>query len=404
MIDFVVKISPEINRDFCQAVFLEVFEENNFESGGIQFHIELKEKVAFQIVDKQTVFHIPVSLKALRKSGLFSTEVKGDAVLFATLGYRVLHSGKVHFEINYTRLDFDKNHKSIHLGDVNLKEDQLIELLVKHLDSFYAAKTEKILKKRIATDDIVDKIKEFINNSLKDNAILGLEPQFHMSAVELYQPYAIEHDIYISFGIDCEAGIVPERLYRDSEIKFKISEAEDKEFIFPIKILIPYENLCDFILKKLNKMDVGGEMIHAKSCRYKVSNQLQFEIDTEEPIEATGIISGLPVYNERTGDLQIDNLKIKITPRSLLHKITAKFLNKIMEDNLKTLFPIQLNELLEAEMGHLLKDLNSRDPNVKLKIKESRVSQLFFNENGVHSVIEVISPTIFSSSGFKNHI
>ena len=322
---------------------------------------------------KSIHIYLPLHIQLKRPAGLFTVEGSGSINLHLVVDFDI--DSSLRLKAKSDLLSHEWLEKPVlEIGALNIPVETLINMVLKHHESIITAKIDASLKNVSDLNSLLqkglDKAKESINNQ----DLKGNDFEMNLQKVSLVEPIIQDDRVLVKGFLEPRIGINTQKHLEQQEISFEWIEKEvlSEDSTMQIDIELPYDLLKDELKDALQGMEVGGKQFDVRSIDISGGDNLEIQLEINEPIKAQIFVQGIPIYNEIEGQLIIENIDVKVNPANFIYKLTSPIVNKFIEGKMSDFFPLEVNQ----KLGQIVRSKIPSEimiPNGKINVNHKQV-------------------------------
>lgn len=319
---------------------------------------------------KKVDIFLPLKINLKRAAGLFTVEGNGSINLHLAVDFDISENLKLKTKTELVSHEWLEK-PILEIGALNIPVETLVNLVLNHHESIITAKIDSSLKDYSDLNSLLQKGLVDARNKIGALDLKGNRIDVHIDEVALVPPSILDGRITIKGQIDPQISINSMSIRSESEVPFKWIEesaiTDDTDIRIPINL--SYDFMGKEVKRILQGVEVGGKHFDVVSIRISGGEELNIEMEINEPIKAQVFIVGRPIYNEIEGELYMKDLDVKVNPSNFIYKLTAPLVNRFIESKMEEFFPMALN----AKISGLVKE--NLPPEIKLQNANIMVAQ-----------------------------
>lgn len=373
-------------RKFSETLFNEVFNGEHVESGGMKFDVTQIAIADISIEYEKLTAVLPVSIKCKIGIGLLENEISGNASIVVSIKYHIDRKFDITHHTTIREIKWNDD-VFIKITNTNLEFHKLTGLLAQHIDAFYAARVDKNIR-------LLSDIRPYITPTLLRSTDrlnifqqINLRPEVHIKSIIARNIYQMGDSTVLSLLVNAEAAIEDRQSFLPKDFEFLGYADHDPESVFDIKFSTSYETLIPLIKNYIETLDFGGQAAKVRNLSINVTKTHQISLYLSQPIEGSVIITVLPLFDDRTQKLTLEDLKVEVSPSSFLHKMAAPIVQNLIKSGIDSIFPLALDEFVCQKLIESKSKIESDKSSYNFQ--SIKIKQLLFTDKGIISLIKL---------------
>jgi hypothetical protein len=309
--------------------------------------------IDFRIAKEKIFLTLPLDLSLRKGEGIFSVEVSGQIEVPIEIDYSINDS--LHFETKTILGEYKWiNGPIMEVGSLDIPIEKVADLVI----NYYK-------------DDIINSLNKNIQESINNSILQILQAEKLSQLANDYMPEGIKVDVSIqeilmetpeinNKLLDVSALLKPTLSFftdtiphhtPSNKVSFKWIDKALSNTLGYVRLKLGYHFLLDMARNHFNGMEVGGKSLTIVNMGLeKNSDRFSLTMKIDSPIKGEIVADFKPKYNESSGELALDDFTSSIKPESFIYKLGTPILNKIINDRLDAIFPIQVNKILSDQI------------------------------------------------------
>jgi len=393
------KLSQMVSEQYFDVV-------HGLKMGVNGFQVELEAlrllPISVDAKEKSIFLSLPVKFTFYKPEGLFSIEGDGQLKLNIQILIDILENNTFYFNVDIISYDWVESPK-LKLGILNIPIEMIADIVFKKLKEELLLDLEKKLNEKLL---ITDWLYEF-HNKYAYNLAVHKKPDFYLNADLKSLSIGMLRDSaeHIELSLDFESPIFLTDQIRSYKYDFKPTiswKTDDVDLAInslEADIEVSFVGLSKIIQNQLNANEIGGKKFDVESVHIRNTSFFEVTVNLRSPISGACIITGIPEYNDKTGLLTFDRLKVEVIANNFIYKLSSPFIEKIIRNKIEELLPLNVNEILKEQ---LLQLQTAKPAGLDLKIGNVFISNFIVASNAIKGVVGCTEfELIDSKSGFR---
>jgi len=353
------------------------------------FDVKILRKGALNITARKKSIYLDLQLdiSIQKPNGLFSIEANGTILLNITCTADI--SDDLHLTTK-TTIDGWKwlIEPKVQVGILNIPVSPLANMVMNRIDDTITSQIDSTIAAKVDFQNLINqKLANLIDSrKISETPELYLRAQLkaidspgfreYTDKIELPLYLVIENQVTTDYQIAQNWNLPP----------FKWIDNDPLEHSQDVNISLQYDKLEEIVRSKVDGLIVGGKTLKSDSVEINHTDKLKIEINITSPIESLLTISGNPKIEG--GTVNLENLEVDMQTPSILYKMTAPIVEKLIRSDIEEKFPIDLQEILREQVRLGLATAN-KIPYLELKIDANQavLQDITFTETHLEAKI-----------------
>lgn len=331
---------------------------------------------------KQSIFvDLPLDITIYKDAGLFSIEAVGSLLIGITINADISHDLNLSTKSEISSWKWIEEPK-VKLGVLNIPVASVANLVLHRVEEKIANQMDTAIAKNVDLQSLINQKLA----SIIDSKQISKDPELFLRAQleGIKSPGFLEYTDKIEFPLylDIQNHISDHyEASTDWDIPpFEWLHTEQLEYTQEVNLALHYNYLEELIQSKIDGLEIGGKSLSTDEVKISYENQLKVIVKITSPIESTLTITGHPRLDN--GSLHLDDLEVDMDTPSLLYKMTAPIVEKLIRSNLEDKLPVKIQEITRAKaVEGLAKANQSPLLNIKLPADHIDINELSFEED-----------------------
>ncbi len=114
-----------------------------------------------------------------------------------------------------------------------------------------------------------------------------------------------------------------------------------------VQLQLSYTGLSKVIKQSINGAELGGKSFDIDTVHIRSTSFLEIKANIFQPVKGIITITGKPVFDEQTQELNIQNLNIDINAENFIYKLSSPIIEKIVTNKVNSLLPLNIASLIK---------------------------------------------------------
>ncbi len=385
------EIQQALNAELDETLY----EDNSFSGDNMKIKAVKNDDIKLRIKDQTVFYTVPLDLDVVYRAGITNIGAKGAISL----------DFKTDFDIGYdwritTRTEVEQYHWTnkprINVAGVNVNVGFIGDLLLRNSQPYLARQIDHFVAEELNLDEIIRDTWEQMYEPLLVSSdyrtwvqvqptYIGLTP-LNTSNNRIETTIMVEADPRVVVGPKPTALMAPPL----PELRWRSKEFEG--FVINLSARISYEEAE----RLAREQSVGQTYTSGKYSAtvqnieiYGQGDKLVIGLDLTGSYNGSVYLEGVPVYNEKKDEIQIDQMKFTANTKSFLMKSAAWLLNSTIESRIQKTMNFYLDANLKESKEMLQKQLDSYKlaPGIQVsgKMNELRLNGIQIIQEGLQA-------------------
>ena len=387
MIRITTDISKELISNLVSSNIDNILKSEELDYKGFDVQIERQDAIQVTARKKSIYLDLPLNVSIAKPNGLFSIEAKGTILLNVTITTDIS-----------TQLDLSTNtaidgwkwlvEPKVKVGVLNIPVSPLANLVMNRIDDKLTTQIDASVAEKIDFQRLINqKLAALIDSKkISESPELYLRAQLegidspgfreYTDKIELPLYLNIENQISTEYQVSSDWDVPP----------FRWIDNDPLEHSQDVNISLKYDKLEEIVRSKIDGLVVGGKTLKSDQVNITHEDQLDIKVNITSPIESTLTVTGTPIIE--SGKVQLENLDVDMQTPSIIYKMTAPIIEKLIRSDIEDKFPIDLQEILRNQIRLGLATANKL-PYLDLKIdaNEAQLSDVVFTDTHLNAKI-----------------
>ena len=386
-----IRITTDIPKHLISTIVTSNLDKNleneTLEYKGFDVKIKRQGDVNVTARKKSIYFDLPLNIHIEKPNGLFTIEANGIILLNVTVTADI--STELHLSTK-TTIDGWKwvEEPNVQVGILNIPVSPLANMVMNRIDDTITNQIDTSIAEKIDFQDLINKKLA----SLIDSRKISANPELYLRAqlegidtpgfreytdkIELPLYLNIKNQITTEYQVSADWNIPP----------FNWIDNDPLEHSQFVNISLKYDRIEDIVQSKVNGLVIGGKTLKASNVEITHDEELKIQIELTSPIVSTLTLSGTPVIT--AGKVHLDDLKVNMQTPSILYKMTAPLVEKLIRSDIDDKFPLDLQELIREQIRlGLSKAKTIAFLDLKINANEASLSNIEFTEAYLNATI-----------------
>jgi len=384
-VSFELSVSNQFLSDLFEEALDDAVSSEPMEVNSVEIILKRIGEAELRPDHKSIHIYLPLNIQLKRPAGLFTVEGSGSINLHLVVDFDIDSSMKLKAKSDLLSHEWLEK-PVLEIGALNIPVETLINMVLKHHESIITAKIDASLKKVSDLNSLlqkgINKAKESINNQ----DLKGNDFEMNLQKVSLVEPIIQDDRLLVKGFLVPTIGINTKKHLEQQNISFDWIEKEvlSGDSTMQVDIELPYDLLINELKDALQGMEVGGKQFDVRSIDISGGDNLEIQMEINEPIKAQIFIQGSPIYNEIEGELIIEDIDVKVNPANFIYKLTAPLVNKFIEGKMSDFFPLEVNQKLrEIVRSKIPSEIMIPNGKINVNHKQVVIDSLEFEEDRI---------------------
>lgn len=386
-----IRITTDIPKHLISTIITSNIDEN-LENEALEykgFAVKIKRQGDLNVTARKKSIYIdlPLDIHIEKQNGLFTIEANGIILLNVTITTSI--SIDLHLNTK-TTIDGWKwmEEPKVKVGILNIPVSPLANMVMNRIDDNITNQIDSSIAKKVNFQDLINKKLARLLDCKKISAepelylraqLEGLEsPGFreHTNKIELPLYLDIKNQVSTEYQVSADWNSPP----------FKWIDNDPLKYSQDINISLKYDRIEDIIQSKINGLVIGGKTLKVHNVEINHDKKIHIQVALTSPIESTLTISGKPVITD--GKVQLEGLEVDMKTTSIIYKMTAPIIEKLIRSDIDDRFPLDLQKVIREQMRlELTKAKNIDFLNLRINANEAMLSNAQFTDNHLNATI-----------------
>ena len=336
---------------------------------------------------KSIYLDLPLDIHIEKPNGLFTIEANGTIMLNVTVTADI--STELHLSTK-TAIDGWKwiEEPKVKVGILNIPVSPLANMVMNKIDDTITNQIDSSIAEKIDFQDLINKRLAGLIDSRKisENPELYLRAQLegidspgfreYTDKIELPLYLNIKNQITTEYQVSADWKVPP----------FRWIDNDPLEHSQDVNLSFKYDRIEDIVQAKVNGLVIGGKTLKASNVEINHNEKLDIQIELTSPIISTLMLSGTPIITN--GKVQLEDLEVDMQTPSIIYKMTAPIVEKLIRSDIDDRFPINLQELIREQIAlGLAKANNIAFLDLKINANEASLSNIEFTDTHLNATI-----------------
>ena len=360
-------ISTIVSENIDASLAKESLEYNGFD-------VKIKRNGALNITarKKSIYLDLPLDIHIEKPNGLFSIEANGSILLNVTV---TTHISKALDLSTKTTIDGWKwiIEPKVKVGILNIPVSPLANMVMNRIDDTITSQIDKAVSEKVDFQHLINK--KLAN--LIDSKRIVQDPELYLRAqlegldspgfreytdkIELPLYLHIKNQITTEYQVSSDWDVPP----------FQWIDNDPLEYQQDVNISLKYDKLEELVRSKVDGLVIGGKTLKSDKVEISFSDQLHLKVNIISPIESNLTVSGRPEIEN--GRIHLKDLDVDMQTPSIIYKMTAPIIEKLIRDDIDDRLPINIEEILIEQIRHGLAMAN-KIPYLDLKVDANLIT------------------------------
>ncbi len=389
--ELMIRITADIPKHLISTIVSENIDESlaneSLEYNG--FDVKIKRNGALNITarKKSIYLDLPLDIHIEKPNGLFSIEANGSILLNVTV---TTHISEALDLSTKTTIDGWKwiIEPKVKVGILNIPVSPLANLVMNRMDDSITSQIDQAVSEKVDFQHLINK--KLAN--LIDSKRIVQDPELYLRAqlegldspgfreytdkIELPLYLHIKNQITTEYQVSSDWDVPP----------FQWIDNDPLEYQQDVNISLKYDKLEELVRSKIDGLVIGGKTLKSDKVEISFSDQLHLKVNIISPIESNLTVTGRPEIED--GKIHLKDLDVDMQTPSLIYKMTAPIIEKLIRDDIDDRLPINIEEILIGQIRHGLAIAN-KIPYLDLKVDANliAISDIQFTESHLEAKI-----------------
>ncbi len=346
-VSFELSASNQFLSDLFESTLDDAVSSEPLEVNSVEIILKRIGEAELRPNHKAIHIYLPLSIQLKRPAGLFTVEGSGSINLHLVVDFDIDSSMRLSAKSDLISHEWLEK-PVLEIGSLNIPVETLVNMVLKHHESIITAKIDASLKKVSDLNNLLLKGLSKAKKSINEQDLKGNEIELSLQNISLIEPIVENGKVFVRGFITPTIGINTNKQTEQQQIVFDWIDKDilSEDSTIRIDIELPYDLLKKELKDALEGMEVGGKHFDVESIDIFGGDNLDIQLEINNPIKAQVFIQGKPIYNATEGQLIMEDIDVKVNPANFIYKLTAPLVNKFIESKMSDFFPLEVNEKL----------------------------------------------------------
>ncbi len=386
-----IRITTDIPKHLISSIVTSNIDENleneTLDYKGFAVKIKRNGDLNVTARKKSIYLDLPLDIRIEKPNGLFTIEANGTILLNVTVTADISKDLQL---TTKTTIDGWKwiEEPKVKVGILNIPVSPLANMVMNRIDDTITNQIDGSVAEKIDFQDLINKKLANLIDSRKISANPELYLRAQLEGIESPGFREYTDKIELPLYLNIENQITTEyRVSEDWNIPpFNWIDNDPLEHSQDVHIALKYDRLEDIVQSKINGLVIGGKTLKSSNVEINYTEKLDIQIELVSPIVSTLTLSGTPVITD--GKVQLHDLDVDMQTPSIIYKMTAPIVQKLIRSDIDDRFPLDLQELIREQIRIGLAKANTiAFLNLKINANEASLSNIEFTKTHLNATI-----------------
>jgi hypothetical protein len=298
---------------------------------------------------------LEAGLEFTKDAGIFSIQASGMMELQMHIGFTINRNFGLSICTELAGYAWKKP-PVVEMGSLDVSLEKLSDCAIKHFNE----RLLKILDEKIASSiDIASLLEKTIRTQCTNHLLMS-GPELFVNIcplqIQLFDMREMEDTFIFDFWVEFALRMTSEPLLLQNACNPSFFWLENKPEATSqsIEAEISTKFLTEALVSKMNGIELGGKKFIFENTKVLLKGEtIRIQSSLTSPLKGTISIECTPAVDHKAQQLKIEDLIIQINPESLLYKLTAPLVEKVLEQWIMSQFPVSVSPYFNKLRGRL---------------------------------------------------
>jgi len=374
-----------------------LYEDENTMSDGLAIKAKRTEDVQIDMTGNEFMYNIPVLIEASQKTAFGKVGGDGEIKLFFKTKYEITKDWQLKTETSLD--DYEWFQKPVlKMGPVKIPVRAVADRVIERSKTQITTNIDEQLKKGFDLKSTAQKlwlqVQDPILVEANYKAWASIQPQEISLTPLVNENDTLKSTIRIKALSSVDIGEKPIVEQIDSLPDFQFKKQKEEEFNIYLTTTVPYDEVERYAKQFLigETFEQGNQSVRIEDL-FLYGRKDKIVVDTKLSGSYNGnvYLEGMPVYNEKTNVLEVENLEFELGTQSVLFKTAGWLFKKNIEKQIKKSLRFPLEEHIQLAKSTISDKMRNYQlaPNVFLNgnMENLEITQTALRREGIKVVV-----------------